>query len=165
MEDHTFKQPGWHHVGQAFIDGAREAKANPTCHDDDIVRAADGYTKRVFEEVDPVSEEKLRKNDFDFEDPVGEFEEALLEYAGELECGWNQNGCREAMEKRIDDARCALRSQIHQLRSLASACYAGLGAECNLPEPWLDALSAAANGKPFDTDGLLPFVKEHDSNR
>lgn len=54
------KQPGWHHVQAAFIEGAREAKANPECADDDIRRAADGYTKRVFEEVDPVSEAALR---------------------------------------------------------------------------------------------------------
>lgn len=44
------------------------------------------------------------------------------------------------------------------LRGLAATCYAGLGAECNLPENWLDALNAAANGEPFDTEGLLPFT-------
>lgn len=54
------KQPGWHHVEAAFIEGVREAKANPSCEEGDIRRAADGYTKRVFEEVDPASEEALR---------------------------------------------------------------------------------------------------------
>ncbi|MDH2234659.1 hypothetical protein N5K37_32635, partial [Delftia tsuruhatensis] len=44
------------------------------------------------------------------------------------------------------------------LRGLAATCYAGLGAECNLPENWLDALNAAANGEAFDTKGLLPFT-------
>lgn len=44
------------------------------------------------------------------------------------------------------------------LRSLAATCYAGLGAECNLPENWLDALNAAANGEAFDAEGLLPFT-------
>lgn len=44
------------------------------------------------------------------------------------------------------------------LRGLAATCYAGLGAECNLPENWLDALNAAANGEAFDTEGLLPFT-------
>lgn len=44
------------------------------------------------------------------------------------------------------------------LRGLAATCCAGLGAECNLPENWLDALSAAANGEPFDSEGLLPFT-------
>ncbi|MCO5338596.1 hypothetical protein [Delftia tsuruhatensis] len=44
------------------------------------------------------------------------------------------------------------------LRGLAATCYAGLGAECNLPENWLDALKAAADGEPFDTEGLLPFT-------
>lgn len=54
------KQPGWHHVMAAFRDGAREARINPDATDDDFGRAADGYTKRVFEEVDPVSETALR---------------------------------------------------------------------------------------------------------
>jgi hypothetical protein len=44
------------------------------------------------------------------------------------------------------------------LRGLAATCYAGLGAECNLPENWLDALNAAANGEAFNTEGLLPFT-------
>lgn len=44
------------------------------------------------------------------------------------------------------------------LRGLAATCYAGLGAECNLPESWLDALKAAADGEPFGTEGLLPFT-------
>jgi hypothetical protein len=54
------KQPGWHHVEAAFIDGAREARANPEADEVLFSRAADGYTKRVFEEVDPVSEAALR---------------------------------------------------------------------------------------------------------
>jgi hypothetical protein len=54
------KQPGWNHVQQAFIDGAREARANPEATEDDFGRASDGYTKRVFEEVDPASEKALR---------------------------------------------------------------------------------------------------------
>lgn len=54
------KQPGWHHVQQAFIDGAREARCNPEASDAVFYRAADGYTKRVFEDVDPVSEAALR---------------------------------------------------------------------------------------------------------
>lgn len=54
------KQPGWDHVFAAFVEGAREARANPEAGEADFVRAADGYTKRVFEEVDPVSEEALR---------------------------------------------------------------------------------------------------------
>lgn len=52
--------------------------------------------------------------------------------------------------------------EIARLRELAATCYAGLGAECNLPEPWLKALSAAANGEPFSTDGLLPFDADID---
>lgn len=53
-------QPGWNHVQQAFIDGAREARANPEAGDAEFALASDGYTKRVFECVDPVSEEALR---------------------------------------------------------------------------------------------------------
>lgn len=54
------KRPGWDHVEAAFIEGAREAKANPRCTDADIRHAADGHTKRAFEEVDPASEAALR---------------------------------------------------------------------------------------------------------
>lgn len=54
------KSPGWDHVFAAFVEGAREARANPEATDDDFRRAADGHTKRVFEEVDPVSEAALR---------------------------------------------------------------------------------------------------------
>lgn len=57
-----FVQPHWGHVGQAFIDGAREARVNPSATDDDVNRAADGYTKRLFEELDPESEQLLRAN-------------------------------------------------------------------------------------------------------
>jgi hypothetical protein len=54
------KQPGWDHVFAAFVAGANEAQANPDATGHDFTRAADGYTKRVFEEVDPVSEAALR---------------------------------------------------------------------------------------------------------
>lgn len=54
------KQPGWQHVEAAFIEGAREARANPEADEAMFRRAADGYTKRVFEEVDPTSEAALR---------------------------------------------------------------------------------------------------------
>jgi hypothetical protein len=61
----------------------------------------------------------------------------------------------------FDEIESALRKmpdEVERLRGLAATCYAGLGAECNLPEPWLDVLNAAANGDPFDTEGLLPFI-------
>lgn len=54
------KQPGWQHVEAAFVEGAREARANPEADEAMFSRAADGYTKRVFEEVDPISEAALR---------------------------------------------------------------------------------------------------------
>ncbi len=49
-------------------------------------------------------------------------------------------------------------AEIERLRALAATCYAGLGGECDLPVIWLDALNDAANGEPFDTDGLLPYT-------
>lgn len=61
----------------------------------------------------------------------------------------------------MDLAAAELRRQhaeVERLRELAATCYAGLGAECNLPEAWLDALNAAANGESFSTEGLLPFT-------
>ncbi|WP_312462340.1 hypothetical protein [Comamonas sp.] len=48
--------------------------------------------------------------------------------------------------------------EIERLRALAATCYAGLGGECDLPVIWLDALNDAANGEPFDADGLLPYT-------
>ena len=49
-------------------------------------------------------------------------------------------------------------AEIERLRALAATCYAGLGGECDLPVIWLDALNDAANGDPFDLDGLLPYT-------
>lgn len=57
----------------------------------------------------------------------------------------------------IDELR-DLIAERDRLRELAAVCYAGLGGECNLPDAWLDALSCAAHGQPFTTDGLLPFT-------
>jgi hypothetical protein len=58
----NFEQPNWAHVGQAFIDGAREARANPDATDDTFVLSADAYTKQLFEKLDPESERLLREN-------------------------------------------------------------------------------------------------------
>lgn len=52
----------------------------------------------------------------------------------------------------------ALEAENARLRELVFACYAGLGGECDLPEPWLDALSHAGHGEPFSVEGLLPFT-------
>lgn len=65
----AFKQPGWHHVMQAFVDGAREARANPDATEHHFGRAADGYTKRVFAEVDPAGDQFLSD--------IPEFEHAI----------------------------------------------------------------------------------------
>lgn len=60
----VFTQPGWDHVMAAFVAGALELRANPSATEADIARAADGYTKRVHEEVDPETERRLRQNDW-----------------------------------------------------------------------------------------------------
>lgn len=52
--------------------------------------------------------------------------------------------------------------EMTDLRGLAATCYAGLGAEHNLPETWLDVLNAAANGDDFTTAGLLPYTPNVD---
>lgn len=57
-----FEQPNWAHVGQAFVDGAREARQNPDADDVLFKLAADGYTKRLFEQLDPISEQLLRQD-------------------------------------------------------------------------------------------------------
>ncbi len=53
-----------------------------------------------------------------------------------------------------------LNAEIKRLRELAGVCYAGLGAECDLPERWLDVLLAAAEGQAFTTEGLLSFTAQ-----
>lgn len=58
------KQPDWSHVFAAFVEGARQARMNEDAKDEDFIRAADGYTKMVFEEVDPDSERALRTGDW-----------------------------------------------------------------------------------------------------
>jgi hypothetical protein len=80
------KQPGWHHVAQAFIDGAREARANTDADDAIFQRAADAYSKQIFEQVDPESERRLREEDWsepvkiDFDDDCRATEGPLLEF-------------------------------------------------------------------------------------
>ena len=58
-----------------------------------------------------------------------------------------------------------LRREVERLRELAATCYAGLGAACDLPEAWLDALNQAANGEPFSVDGLLPFSVSEEADK
>jgi NTP pyrophosphatase (non-canonical NTP hydrolase) len=58
------KQPDWGHVQEGFYRGALESRANPDAMDADFRRAADAYTKLIFERVDPESERRLREGDF-----------------------------------------------------------------------------------------------------
>lgn len=53
-------------------------------------------------------------------------------------------------------------AEIKSLRELVATCYAGLGAECNLPVEWLDVLNQAANGQKFSVVNLLPFNRKTD---
>ena len=46
-------------------------------------------------------------------------------------------------------------AEIEALRELCGMAYQLAGVH-NAPEKWLDALSNAAAGRPFSTDGLLP---------
>jgi len=85
------KQPGWNHVAGAFVEGAREARANPEADDALFKRAADGYTKRVFEEVDPESERRLRTGDF-AASPVVQQGEAV-DWAKLKSLGWQRVIC------------------------------------------------------------------------
>jgi len=75
--------------------------------------------------------------------------EPKAQKCGYPSCGCNPKHCP------LDKDR-----EVQRLRQLAATCYAGLGAECNLPEPWLDALLNAAEGRSFSTDGLLPFTAD-----
>lgn len=51
-----------------------------------------------------------------------------------------------------------LEVEIEKLRELCACAYQFAGSH-DAPAPWLDALSAASEGKPFSTENLLPCVK------
>jgi hypothetical protein len=99
------KQPGWNHVQQAFIDGAREARTNPTATEDDFGRASDGYTKRVFEEVDPASEAALRTESW--KTPAGVLPVEAPSAPTEGKCGHCGMKVRLRWTHERDDTRCA----------------------------------------------------------
>lgn len=53
---------------------------------------------------------------------------------------------------------------LERLRELAACCYQFVGAHMGPnTKTWLDALSAAADGRPFSTDGLLPYLPQQDA--
>lgn len=93
-----------------------------------------------------------------------EAQSEALHSAWEMELLAADSSLGHRMDLRRDFCRTAARNlrrldaENKALRGLAATCYAGLGAECNLPENWLDALNAAANGEAFDNEGLLPFT-------
>lgn len=60
----SFIQPDWGHVQRAFFEGAKEARLNPDATEDDFWRASDGYTKRVFAEVDPDTNRRIQEDDW-----------------------------------------------------------------------------------------------------
>ncbi len=47
---------------------------------------------------------------------------------------------------------------IEKYQELAACMYQFAGNH-NAPEHWMDVLCAAADGEPFDTDKLLPYVR------
>src|SRR5690606_2767561 len=49
-----------------------------------------------------------------------------------------------------------LQAEVEALRELCGMAYQLAGAH-DAPEKWLDALSNAAAGRPFSTNGLLPY--------
>ena len=71
------KQPHWGHVFAAFVEGAREARANPEATEYVFGRAADAHTKRVLEEIDPVSEAALRTGSWVAEQPAADLSAEL----------------------------------------------------------------------------------------
>jgi hypothetical protein len=68
--------------------------------------------------------------------------------------GWKVRALLDAAQTQETSA---LTAEVLRLRDLAATCYAGLGAECDLPEVWLDALLAASEGQDFSTNQLLPI--------
>lgn len=82
-----------------------------------------------------------------------------------------------AMAERVKTALSAKFAQeriayVTKLKELASCAYQAMGAH-DAPVNWLDALSNAAVGRPFETESLLPYapqavcdaVKERDEAR
>lgn len=63
--------------------------------------------------------------------------------------------------KALPDEAITSSLEVIRLRELAASCYAGLGAECNLPDEWLDTLLAASCGQDFSTQHLLPHARQH----
>lgn len=83
------------------------------------------------------------------------------EFLDALDVLWRQHGNDDPGYKAMlpfGKKIAELQAKVNRLIELSSVCYTGLGAECDLPEAWLDALSQAAYGKEFSTDGLLPFI-------
>jgi len=50
-------------------------------------------------------------------------------------------------------------AEVERLRELCGMAYQLAGVH-DAPEKWLDALSNAASGRPFSTDGLLPYMPD-----
>ena len=51
------------------------------------------------------------------------------------------------------------KAEVESLRALCAAAYQMAGVH-DAPVEWLDALSNAASGWPFSTDGLLPYMPQ-----
>jgi hypothetical protein len=59
----------------------------------------------------------------------------------------------------VTRATTPLQAEIEALRDLCGMAYQLAGVH-DAPEKWLDALSNASAGRPFSTDGLLPYIPQ-----
>lgn len=77
-------------------------------------------------------------------------------------CRWPScecpNGTAEC-PKRTKADTAPLQAEIEALRELCGMAYQLAGVH-DAPEEWLDALSNAAAGRSFSTDGLLPYIPQ-----
>lgn len=69
--------------------------------------------------------------------------------------GWFQAHARAVAEHNV----AARDAEIEALRDLCGAAYQLAGVH-DAPEAWLDALSDAAEGRPFSAEGLLPYMPD-----
>ena len=104
------------------------------------------------------SRSRLRRVAAEKGEPAPRFDEsAHASYCGDERpcppCFANDGPCEDT-PKTDGNAQ----NEIIRLRDLAATCYAGLVAECDLPDAWADVFLAASQGESFTTDDLLPFT-------
>jgi FtsZ-binding cell division protein ZapB len=73
----TYEQPNYKHLWEAFVAGAREARANPQATEKHFNLAADAHCKLIHSELDPVMFRQLA------EDNISAADNQILEEIGE----------------------------------------------------------------------------------